>query len=137
MDSQSGRFQKGAYLSYIAQQVNIGSTVWQSSARVTMLTVDMATGGSVKPHRRIISATVSRRHANPRSIVSHDTSAKSGVMFFRGLWIKTMPTACFLHINGYYITNQLSPIVNRCGFFLKEKPICQNGTLQLATLKIL
>jgi CspA family cold shock protein len=48
-----------------------------------------------------------------------------------------MPTTCFLHINGYYVINQSSPVVYRGGFFLKENPICQNGTLQLATLKIL
>jgi hypothetical protein len=37
---------------------------------------------------------------------------------------------------GYFLPNQLSPALNRDGFFLKEQSICQSGILQFATLKI-
>ena len=37
---------------------------------------------------------------------------------------------------GYFLPNQLSPALNRDGFFLKERSICQSGILQFATLKI-
>ena len=37
---------------------------------------------------------------------------------------------------GYVSNHQLSPVSKeRDGFFLKEKPICQSGILQFATLK--